>query len=164
MDAKKLNLKNKLKQKIAKKQHKRTSKVVRKKQEQKITKQIKQEFNPENVTHIRHACVCLMQDVGYLAKKGTLTPIQLNEKLAKKYKFLIDTRFAIYMGIIKGELPLQVLDMMLSQVQRINTKQVSEEEASLEMGQVFAKRLDVDIDALVASAKVNKAELESKLK
>ena len=161
MDSKKLNLRNKLKQKIAKKQHRRTSKLVRKQKEQKISKQIKQKFNPENVTHIRHACVCLMRDVGYLAKqKGDITPIELNEKLAQKYKFLIDTRFAIYIGIIKGELPLHVLDMMLSQIQRINTNQVSEEAASLEMGQVFAKRLNVDIDALVESAEKNKAELE----
>ena len=156
----KQQLRQNLKSKIASKQNKRTSKIVRKHRDNKVRKQVRAQFNAENSQHIRHAAVCLMKDVGQLVKKGINTPVRLNEKLARKYKFLIDTRFPIYMGILKGELPLPILDMMISQKNRIDANLVSEKDASLEVGTVFAKKLNVDVDALVKSAKINKANLE----
>ena len=157
----KQQLRQKLKSRIASKQNKRTSKIVRKQKDNKVRNQVRASFNPENSQHIRHAAVCLMKDVGQLVKKGIINPVRMNEQLAKKYKFLIDTRFPIYMGILKGELPLPVLDMMISQKDRIDAKEISEVDASLEVGSVFAKKLNVDVDALVKSAKENKAKLES---
>ncbi len=160
----KQELRIKLKNKIARKQSKRTSKHVHKLNDRKVQKQIKTSFNPENSQHIRHACLCLMKDVGYLATKGIKNPFKINEKLAMKYKFLIDTRFPIYMAILKGELPLNILDMMISQKDRIDNKQIDEKEASFEMGSVFAKKLNVDVDALVKSGKAEKARQDAEKK
>ena len=160
----KQQLKQKMKNKIARKQSNRAGKHVHRANRKKVAKQVEQQFNPENSNHIRHAAVCLMKDVGQLVKQGTINPMRINEKLAVKYKFLIDTRFPIYMGILKGELPLAVLDMMLDQKDRIDAKQVSEKTASLEMGQVFAKKLNVDVEALIKSGEANKAKMEAEKK
>ena len=153
----KQQLRQKLQNKIAQKQNKRSSRHVHKTNKKKVGKQVKEVFNAEDSNHIRYATMSLMKDVGQLVKQGIKNPVELNKKLAVKYKYLIDTRFPIYMGVLKGQLSVQMLDMMLRQKDRIDAKQVSEEAASLEMGSVFAKKLNVDVDALVKSAEANKA-------
>ena len=153
----KQQLRQKLQNKIAQKQSKRSSRHVHKTNKKKVGKQVKAVFNAENSNHIRYATTSLMKDVGQLVKQGIKTPVELNQKLAVKYKYLIDTRFPIYMGVLKGQLSIEMLDMMLQQKDRIDAKLVSEEAASLELGSVFAKKLNVDVEALVKSAEANKA-------
>ena len=146
-------LRQKLKARIAAKKHARTNKVARKTQNNKVNLS---SFRLNNNNDIRAVALSLMDDVGRLHQKGIINPVKRNGMLAKKYEFFLKNYFGIYMGIIKGELPLNILDMMLSQKSRIDNKEVSAEQASMAMGDIFAKRLNVDVDALVKSAEINK--------
>jgi hypothetical protein len=49
---------------------------------------------------------------------------------------------------------------MLKQKDRVEREEISEENASLEMGSMFAKKLNVDVDALVKSGMENKKKME----
>jgi len=146
-------LRQKLKARIAAKKHARTNKHTRKMQNKKVNVST---MRLNNNNDIRAVSVALMNDVEKLHRKGVVNPVKKNEILAKKYEFFVKNYFGMYMGIIKGELPIEILDMMLSQKSRIDNKEVTAEQASMSMGKVIAKKLNVDVDSLVKSAQENK--------
>jgi len=110
---------------------------------------------------IRRVCVNLMSEIAYLNSRGCVDPQQVNKILAPKYEFFVKHYLGMYLAIIKQQLPIEVLDMMLSQKHKIDTRELSEKEASLQMGAVISKKLNIDVDALVKSAEANKAAIEA---
>lgn len=147
-------LKRKLKEKIESKKQMRMNKIQRE------NTTIKKTFNPGNNSDIYNATVLMKQDVIKLTKTGITNIIELDKILTNKYKFLKDNYFAIYRAVLRDEIPLEVLISMLKQKDRVEREEITEEKASLEMGSMFAKKLNVDVDSLVKSGMENKKKME----
>ena len=148
------NLKKRLKMKIENKKNMRINKNIKK------NKMVKHTFTPGNSVDIYTSSRMMMEDVKKLYSKGIDNILLLDKMLTDKYKFLKEKYFAIYRAILRNELPIEVLLSMLKQSERIKNNEITEEKASLEMGSMFAKKLNVDVDALVQSGLKNKAEME----
>jgi DNA-binding helix-hairpin-helix protein with protein kinase domain len=146
-------LKAKLKKKIEMKQQMRMSKF------KKENTKINHKLTPGNNSDIYTATALMKKDVEKLQKEK-LNILQMDKMLTTKYQFLKDKYFAIYRAILRNELPLEVLISMLKQKDRVEREEISEEKASLEMGSMFAKKLNVDVDALVKSGMENKKKME----
>lgn len=133
------DLKNKLKLKLEAKKKLRSGK-----------KHLKNEtFKVNNNEDIYRCSVSLMETVKVLNNKGIKNHIKIDKIVSKKYDFLKKKYFAIYRAILLKELPIQILQAMLNQKSRIDNKEISEKDASFEMGSMFAKKLNVDIDSIV---------------
>jgi hypothetical protein len=146
-------LKSRLKKKIQMKEQMRMTKF------KKENTKINHNLTPGNNSDIYTATALMKKDVEKLQKEGINNILQLDKMLTKKYKFLKDKYFAIYRAILRNELPLEVLITMLKQKDRVEREEISEEKASLEMGSMFAKKLNVDIDSLVKSGMENKKKM-----
>lgn len=153
----KRKLRKKLKAKIAAKKQARSNKITRKMQNEKVNKET---FRLNNNSDIRVVSIALMNEVEQLHRKGIVNPIKKNKILAEKYEFFVKNYFGMYMGILKRELPIEILDMMLGQKAKIDKNEVTAEQASLAVGDVFAKKLNVDVDSLVREAEINKKNFE----
>ena len=150
-------LKQKYKNKLEMQKYKRMKKIQKKKMND-----VKYTLTPGNSKDIYTATVMMKKDVKDLQKKGIHNILELDKLLTDKYIFLKEKYIAIYRAVIRNELPLEVLLSMLKQKDRVENKEISEEKASLEMGNMFAKKLNVDVDALVKSGMENKQKMENK--
>jgi len=155
MSPTKQELKERLRRKLeAKKQLRDGKKAIKKERELKVN----------NNEDIRASALCLMMDVDRLMKRGATNMVQLDRVLGKKYDFLKKKYFGVYRAVLAQELPLPVLDMMLSQKSRIDNNEVTAERASLEVGTAIAEKLNVDVNALTKAAQEIKAKQEAEEK
>ena len=130
----KSDLRQKLRQKLALKKANRTKKVTLKKISAKST-------------DIYETTELLMRDVAILSTK-IKNPIQRAKMLKTQYKWLHDNYFPIFKATIYGEMNLGLLRMMLNQKDRIDNKELSAKDASLQVGDVLAKKYGVDVEKL----------------
>jgi hypothetical protein len=72
--------------------------------------------------------------------------------LGGHYDFFKRKYFGIYRAILARELPINVLDMMIAHKNQIDNNQMTEEQASYAVGDIIAKKLNVDVEALKKSA------------
>ncbi len=156
-------LKQRLREKIAAKQairggNKSSKKYLEKRRANQIKNSPTLECN--NNEDIFNCTESLKADVDFLTKKGIKTAPAMNKALGKKYDWLKKNYFAIYKATVSGHMNMDMLKMMLAQKTRIDTNEVDAKEASLQVGDMLAKKYNVDVNALVESAKAKKAQQE----
>jgi len=98
----------------------------------------------------------LMRDVSFLNTKGLKEMVPIDKVVGTKFIWLKKNYFALYRSALAGEMDLDMLKMMLTQKTRIDDKLIDAKKASLQVGDMLAKKYNVDIDALVKSAQANK--------
>ena len=143
----KQQLRDRLRKTLAAKQALRQGKRAMKQQEQKT----QESFRLNNNDDIRTVSIALMADVERIYKSGVTNMPAIDKALKGRYDFFKKPYFGIYRAILARELPLNVLDMMIAHKTQIDTKQMTEEQASYAVGDVIAKKLNVDVEALKKS-------------
>lgn len=131
-------LKQRLREKLQARRLGRTSKLTLKLQK-------------ETSTDIYDCTERLMRDTAILATK-VKNPVRRAKMLKDQHKWLHDNHFAIFKATIYGEMQLGMLRMMLDEKARIDRKEVSAKDASLKVGDMLAKKYNVDVPALEKQA------------
>lgn len=141
---KKTELRDRLRKKIQAKQNLRMNKHSKQKQMGDISKN----FRLNNNGDIRDISITLMMEVERLYKNGITHIPQIDKALNNRYDFFKKNYFGIYRAILARELPINVLDMMLNYKHKIDSNELTAEQASFKVGDVIAKKLNVDVEAL----------------
>ena len=135
MSSRKQQLQQRLREKLAAQKMGRSSKLVLKKQK-------------ETCTDIYHCTELLMRDTAILSARGVKNPVQRAKMLKKQHSWLSENHFAIFKATVYGEMQLGMLRMMLDEKKSIDSNQSSAKQASLRVGDVLAKKYNVDVEKL----------------
>lgn len=115
-----------------------------------------QNLRVNNNNDIFNCTESLMKDVSFLNLKGVKEMVAIDKIVGTKFIWLKKNYFALYRAALAGEMNLGMLKMMLDQKTKIDNKEIDEKKASLQVGDMLAKKYNVDVDALVKSAQANK--------
>jgi hypothetical protein len=144
----KQELRDRLRKKLAAKQALRQGKRAMREQ----AKKTQESFRVNNSDDIRTVSMALMMDVEKIYKNGIVNMPAIDKALGGHYDFFKRKYFGIYRAILARELPINVLDMMIAHKNQIDNNQMTEEQASYAVGDIIAKKLNVDVEALKKSA------------
>jgi len=120
------------------------------------TKKTEESFRVNNSNDIRAVSMALMLDVERIYKSGVTSMPAIDKCLKGRYDFFKKKYFGIYRAVLARELPLNVLDMMIAHKQQIEDNKMTEEQASYAVGDIIAKKLNVDVEALKKSSEEKK--------
>ena len=137
-------LRNRLQKKLQAKKALRGGKKAMKQHSQKI----EDNFRLNNNNDIRTVSIALMADVERIHRQGVTNMPAIDRALKGRYDFFKKNYFGIYRAILARELPMNVLDMMIAHKEQIDNNQMTAEEASYAVGDIIAKKLNVDVEAL----------------
>lgn len=115
------------------------------------TKKTEESFRVNNSDDIRTVSMALMLDVEKIYKNGITNMPAIDKCLKGRYDFFKKKYFGIYRAILARELPMNVLDMMIAHKAQIDNNDMTAEQASYAVGDIIAKKLNVDVDALKKS-------------
>lgn len=143
----KTEVRDRLRKKIQAKQNLRNTKQQTKIQVSKMRENFKLNDNKD----IRDVSIVLMMEVDRLTKQGITSIPALDRAFNGKFDFFKKSYFGIYRAILAKELPIDVLDMMIAHKSKVDNKEITVEKASLQVGDIISKKLNVDVEALTKS-------------
>lgn len=130
-------IKQKLKSKIKNKENERTGK-----------KNISMEkVKSDNLYEIVKT---LMDDVAFLKNKmgNKFNYVKIGKLLREKYTFLYDNYFPIYRATVFEQMSLEMLALFLHEKQKIATKEITQDDADKNIGNMLNKKYNVDVEKI----------------